>query len=377
MRSRPILAATLVVCVLSSCRRSSNGGATRSPAGPPLRGRVVATSISSLTIQLPPTTDGDRERHITIDPTATKVTAETVELDPKTHRLRVVREPARLSDLRVGDVTSILTRRELAISITIGAPQPIEGQLVGLGPNYISIHPWHAAAASQGLRFHLEKSRIAVVAQTEAGDFQPSEFEALRLGDLVSLVATREEARLIGIVPPPPFPGKVRAIRDGAITIQPTTRPGEMAATDQQFQIDPKETQFFEMYLGLAPERATFPDLQIGESVDVYARDGKASKVTIVHSPIHRKLVMIGDKWIMVNRRSDLPNERLAITPSTDVLLSKVTNSFRGPDGRVRYAYTYVGGHKVSELNPGDNLSITAKKGTAMQIRVLLRQSTE
>jgi hypothetical protein len=149
-------------------------------------------------------------------------------------------------------------------------------------------------------------------------------------------------------------------------------RKGEAAKADQRFAVDTSRTVFFDLYLGLPTERIGFSDITAGQVVEVVAKDGQAQSITIVHSPIHRKLIAIDAGSMIVNRNAATPNEQFRLLPTTHVLVARVTNTFKAPNGKDGYGYTYVDAQQ-SDLQPGDDLSITAKGDLALEVRRAFR----
>jgi len=52
--------------------------------------------------------------------------------------------------------------------------------------------------------------------------------------------------------------------------------------------------------------------------------------------------------------------------------VARVTNTFKAPNGKDGYGYTYVDA-KQADLKPGDDLSITAKGDLALEVRQTFR----
>ena len=360
----------LMLFALTSCDRPL----ARDPVQKMVRGEVLEMAANSLTVRPFGASARENPPRLVVGTDArTTVSTDGTMLNELKGELTSIPTPMHLTDLHTADHVLISTRDGVAVSIKL-MPATMRGTLVRTDGKSITLKrekPPAGTAAEQ--TFAIEPGKTTVVARRiDNAAFERHKLTDFQPGELVSITSRNGIAQLVSLVPPDPVQGHVKAVDATSVTLAPTTRPGETAMGDQRFALDSTRTIFFEMYLGMPTERVSLQDIRADQAVTVVAKNGVAQSVTIVHSPIHRRLISMDGDSMTVNRNPQTPNEQFLLVPTTRVLVARVTNTFKSPSGKNGYGYTYVDA-KQADLKPGDDLSITAKGAVALEIRRAFR----
>ena len=280
------------------------------------------------------------------------------------------------SDLRAGDPVSVKAAGGKAVEINVNSPPAINGLITSVGSDTVTVRlesPSPVRLISDEV-FSVDPQRTGVtVAKVQYGPTRKATLADLRPGRPVMILARDHTAYVIHVLPTLPVQGIIRSIDQDRIVLA-FPSPGTTRPADHSIRLDGKLTEVFHAYYGEPVEPTTMSDLTAGMVVGVTLEDGVATAITIPHDAMKGTLVDVTPDGVTIElprgRGAAAVRKSFTLEAGSRLYLGRETGQTKLANGITRRYFVFEPGAHVSDLRVGQSVSVTAKDGRVLSMRI-------